>query len=110
MIRRSVTRPRTAKEDVRMTLTRSSLMKRWLSLLVLPLLTACGYNRIQTLDEPANTAQNQIEVQPQRRAALIPNPARPRKGYAQHEEEVFIKVAEARSGLVQAIQTHDAEQ
>jgi LemA protein len=32
------------------------------------------------------------------------------KGYATHEEEVFIKVAEARSGLVKAIQTHDAEQ
>ena len=85
-------------------------MRRWLSLLVLPLLTACGYNRIQTLDEQANTAQSQIEVQLQRRADLIPNLVATVKGYAQHEEEVFIKVAEARSGLVQAIQTHDAEQ
>jgi len=85
-------------------------MKRWLSLLVLPLLTACGYNRIQTLDEQANTAQSQIEVQLQRRADLIPNLVSTVKGYATHEEEVFTKVAEARSGLVQAIQTHDAEQ
>ena len=85
-------------------------MRRWLSLLVLPLLTACGYNRIQTLDEQANTAQSQIEVQLQRRADLIPNLVSTVKGYAQHEEEVFTKVAEARSGLVQAIQTHDAEQ
>lgn len=85
-------------------------MKRWLSLLALLPLTACGYNRIQTLDEQANTAQSQIEVQLQRRADLIPNLVSTVKGYAQHEEEVFTKVAEARSGLVQAIQTHDAEQ
>jgi LemA protein len=85
-------------------------MKRWLSLLVLPLLTACGYNRIQTLDEQANTAQSQIEVQLQRRADLIPNLVNTVKGYAQHEAEVFEQVAAARSGLVQAIQTHDAEQ
>ena len=85
-------------------------MKRWLSLLVLLPLTACGYNRIQSLDEQANTAQSQIEVQLQRRADLIPNLVNTVKGYAQHEEEVFTRVAEARSGLVQAIQSHDAEQ
>jgi len=85
-------------------------MKRWLSLLALPLLTACGYNRIQTLDEQANTTQSQIEVQLQRRADLIPNLVNTVKGYAQHEAEVFEQVAAARSGLVQAIQTHDAEQ
>src|ERR1700759_4879418 len=85
-------------------------MKRWLALLALPLLTACGYNRIQTLDEQANSAQSQIEVQLQRRADLIPNLVSTVKGYAQHEEDVFTKVADARSGLVQAIGTHDAEQ
>ena len=85
-------------------------MKRWLSLLLLLPLGACGYNRIQTLDEQAGAAQSQIEVQLQRRADLIPNLVNTVKGYAQHEEEVFIKVAEARSGLVNAIQTHDAEQ
>lgn len=85
-------------------------MKRWLSLLLLPLLGACGYNRIQTLDEQANSAQSQIEVQLQRRADLVPNLVNTVKGYAQHEEEVFTKVAEARSGLVNAIKTGDAEQ
>jgi LemA protein len=85
-------------------------MKRWLALLLLLPLGACGYNRIQSLDEQAASAQSQIEVQLQRRADLIPNLVSTVKGYAQHEEEVFIKVAEARSGLVNAIQTHDAEQ
>jgi LemA protein len=85
-------------------------MKRWLSLLLVLPLAACGYNRIQTLDEQAASAQSQIEVQLQRRADLIPNLVSTVKGYAQHEEDVFIQVAQARSGLVNAIQSHDAEQ
>jgi LemA protein len=85
-------------------------MKRWLALLLLLPMTACGYNRIQSLDEQAGAAQSQIEVQLQRRADLIPNLVSTVKGYATHEEEVFTKVAEARSGLVNAIQSHDAEQ
>jgi LemA protein len=84
-------------------------MKRWLALLLLLPLGACGYNRIQSLDEQAASAQSQIEVQLQRRADLIPNLVNTVKGYAQHEEDVFTKVTEARSGLVSAIQTHDAE-
>jgi LemA protein len=85
-------------------------MKRWLALALLLPLGACGYNRIQTLDEAAASAQGQIEVQLQRRADLIPNLVNTVKGYAQHEEEVFTKVAEARSGLLGAIQTKDPEQ
>jgi len=85
-------------------------MKRWLSLLLVLPLAACGYNRIQTLDEQAASAQSQIEVQLQRRADLIPNLVNTVKGYGQHEEDVFVQVTQARSGLVSAIQTHDAEQ
>ena len=85
-------------------------MKRWLALALLLPLGACGYNRIQTLDEQAASTQGQIEVQLQRRADLIPNLVAAVKGYAQHEEEVFTKVAEARSGLLGAIQTKDPEQ
>ena len=85
-------------------------MKRWLSLLLLLPLGACGYNRIQTLDEQASAAQSQIEVQLQRRADLIPNLVNTVKGYAQHEEAVFTQVAEARAGLVNAIKTGDPEQ
>jgi LemA protein len=84
-------------------------MKRWLSFLLLLPLGACGYNRIQSLDEAAASAQGQIEVQLQRRADLIPNLVNTVKGYAQHEEEVFTKVAEARAGLLGAIQTKDPE-
>src|SRR5579884_2766329 len=85
-------------------------MRRWLALLLLLPLGACGYNRIQSLDEQASSAQSQIEVQLQRRADLIPNLVNTVKGYAQHEEDVFTQVAQARSGLLSAIQGHDAEQ
>jgi len=85
-------------------------MKRWLALSLLLLLGACGYNRIQSLDEQAAAAQGQIEVQLQRRADLIPNLVNTVKGYAQHEEAVFTQVAQARSGLLGAVQAHDPEQ
>jgi LemA protein len=82
-------------------------MKRWLALLLLPLLASCGYNTIQRLDEQANSAQGQIEVQLQRRADLIPNLVNTVKGYATHEEQTLDEVTRARSGLVSAIQSHD---
>src|SRR5882672_8568833 len=85
-------------------------MKRWLALLLLLPLGACGYNRIQTLDEQASAAQSQIEVQLQRRADLIGNLVNTVKGYAKHEEEVFTAVATARAGLAGAVQSHDPEQ
>jgi len=85
-------------------------MKRWLALSLLLPLGACGYNRIQSLDEQAASAQSQIEVQLQRRADLIPNLVNTVKGYAQHEEAVFTQVAQARSGLLGAVQSHNAEQ
>jgi LemA protein len=85
-------------------------MRRWLALLLLLPLGACGYNRIQTLDEAAAKSQGQIEVQLQRRADLIPNLVSTVKGYAQHEENVFVQVTQARAGLVNAIQSKDPEQ
>lgn len=37
------------------------------------LVSGCGYNTIQTLDEKVNQAQGQIQTQLQRRSDLIPN-------------------------------------
>ena len=64
----------------------------------------------RALDERAQAYQGQIEVQLQRRADLIPNLVQTVKGYAQHEEAVFTQVANARSGLVNAVKSGDPEQ
>ncbi|HWO87712.1 MAG TPA: LemA family protein [Gemmatimonadales bacterium] len=71
------------------------------------LLTGCGYNRIQTLDEQVNAAASQIRVQLQRRYDLIPNLVETVRGFAQQEQQVFTAVAEARSRLGGAVQSGD---
>ena len=86
------------------------MRRRRLALPLLLLLAGCGYNTIQTLDEQSTAAKSQIEVQLQRRADLIPNLVSTVKGYAQHEEEVFTQVAQARSGLINAVRTGDPQQ
>ena len=88
-------------------------MNRRMVLAVAPLLLTvggCGYNQIQRYDENAQQAKQQISVQLQRRADLVPNLVSTVKGYAQHEEAVFTQVAQARAGLAGAIQTGDPQQ
>lgn len=81
-------------------------MKSRFLVLFLPLtLGACGYNKIQTLDEQASSSKQQIEVQLQRRADLVPNLVNTVKGYAAHEEAVFTEVANARSAVGGAIRS-----
>ena len=86
-------------------LGRRTLRLRWLPLAAALTVgaTGCGYNRIQQLDETAAQAKQQIEVQLQRRADLIPNLVATVKGYAQQEETIFTRVAEAQRGLVGAL-------
>lgn len=86
------------------------MTRRWLALLLPLVLTGCGYNTIQKLDEQANGAQGQIEVQLQRRADLVPNLVNAVKGFANQELAVFGEVARARSGLLGAVQSRDPEQ
>jgi LemA protein len=77
------------------------------ALLLLGLASGCGYNTIQTMDERANGAKQQIEVQLQRRADLIPNLVEVVRGQAKQELDVFTQVAQARAGLVGAVQRGD---
>lgn len=86
-------------------------MRRAIAIMAVAVLgSGCGYNTIQTLDEQANGAQGQIETQLQRRADLVPNLVNTVKGYAQHEEKIFTDIADARSRLLGARQSGDAEQ
>lgn len=62
-----------------------------------------SYNNLQALDETVNSSWAQVENQLQRRSDLIPNLVNTVKGYASHEKEIFISVAEARSKLSGAV-------
>lgn len=68
------------------------------------LLTGCGYNTFQALDEEVKASWAEVLNQYQRRADLVPNLVATVKGYASHEEEIFTQVANARSkvGSIQA--------
>ncbi len=81
---------------------------RTLILIALPILLVLfgvgSYNSIQTKDETAQSAQQQIEVQLQRRADLVPNLVETVKGYAKQEMTIFTEVAQARAGLAGAVQ------
>jgi LemA protein len=81
-----------------------------LMLLAAPLMTGCGYNKIQSLTQEVDASQGMIQTQLQRRADLIPNLVASVKGYAQHEEAVFTQVTEARAGLQTAINSKDPAQ
>ena len=81
-----------------------------LLLLAAPLITGCGYNQIQSLTQEVDAAQGNIQAQLQRRSDLIGNLVNTVKGYAAHEEAIFTQVAEARSGLNNAVKSGDATQ
>jgi LemA protein len=73
-------------------------------LAALLLMSGCGYNTIQTLDERVNQAQGQIQTQLQRRSDLIPNLVETVRGVTKQEDTVFISIANARSRLGGAVQ------
>lgn len=65
-------------------------------------LSGCGYNTMVTLKEQIDASWAQVENQLQRRNDLIPNLVEVTKGYAKHERDIFVAVAEARSKLIGA--------
>jgi LemA protein len=70
---------------------------------VIPIMYLKGtYNSLVTMDESVKASWAQVENQLQRRYDLIPNLVETVKGYAAHEEGVFVKVTEARSKVAGA--------
>ena len=61
------------------------------------LLTGCGYNQFQTLDEQTKSAWSEVLNQYQRRADLIPNIVATVKGEAAFEQDTLTRVVEARA-------------
>lgn len=77
----------------------------WIMLIILLIIVSIVviyYNRLVTLRNRIDNAWSQIEVQLKRRADLIPNLVETVKGYASHEREVFEKVTQARSAVLNA--------
>src|SRR3989442_840869 len=66
------------------------------------LVSGCDYNRIVALREQIDAAWAQVENQLQRRNDLIPNLVEVTRGYAAHEKEIFVHVADARAKLMSA--------
>ena len=76
-------------------------MKRWLlsvfALGLAVLLSGCGYNDFQRLDEDTKAAWSEVLNQYQRRADLVPNLVATVKGETQFEQETLTKVIDARA-------------
>ena len=74
---------------------------RWTTLLAVLLsafmLSGCGYNDFQRLDEQVKAGWAEVLNQYQRRADLIPNIVNTVKGEANFEQETLTKVVEARA-------------
>lgn len=61
------------------------------------LLSGCGYNEFQRLDEQTKAASSEVLNQYQRRAELVPTLVATVKGEANFEQETLTKVIEARA-------------
>lgn len=64
-------------------------------------------NCLVSLKEDVEMQQSQIETTLQRRSDLIPNLVETVKGYANHEEELFTEIADARAKLAGSIESGD---
>ncbi|OFY49969.1 MAG: LemA family protein [Bacteroidetes bacterium RBG_13_46_8] len=72
-----------------------------LLLLILGISCQNTYNKMVTLREQVNREWANVENQYQRRLDLIPNLVATVKGYAEHEQETFTRVVEARAKATQ---------
>ncbi|MCX5590421.1 LemA family protein [Alcaligenes endophyticus] len=87
-------------------------MTRWLriclAMLIASMLSACGYNEIQRLDEQVNAAWSQTLNQYERRAELVPKLVNSVNAYMVNERTVLTQVTEARA-KVGSIQLNAAD-
>ncbi|MBQ6437942.1 LemA family protein [bacterium] len=89
-----------------MSTEKNNSSKMWLIIgavvVVLAMWGIGSYNGLVTMGAAADNAWAQVENNLQRRSDLIPNLVETVKGYANHEEEVFTAIADARAKLAGA--------
>jgi LemA protein len=75
-----------------------------LSMMVMLVLSGCGYNSFQSGDEQIKSSWSEVLNQYQRRADLVPNLVNTVKGFAAQEKDVLLGVTNARAkvGSIQA--------
>ena len=73
----------------------------WLLVVLVALLSGCGYNAIQQKDEAVKAGWSEVLNQYKRRADLIPNLVKTVHGYAQQERQVLTDVTNARARVGQ---------
>ena len=78
-------------------MTTSAMRRQWLAMAAAALLSGCGYNDFQRLDEEVKGGWSEVLNQYQRRSDLIPNIVATVKGEAGFEQETLTKVVEARA-------------
>ncbi|BBB65356.1 hypothetical protein UNDYM_1103 [Undibacterium sp. YM2] len=75
-----------------------------LSMMLMLVLSGCGYNSFQSGDEQIKSSWSEVLNQYQRRADLVPNLVNTVKGFAAQEKDVLLGVTNARAkvGSIQA--------
>jgi len=73
------------------------MLAKVMLVMMLALLSGCGYNTMQANEESVFKAWGDVESSYQRRADLIPNLVEVVKGYAKHEADTLKAVTEARA-------------
>jgi LemA protein len=73
------------------------IIRLFMLVAVLPLLSSCGYNQMVALEEGVAGQWANVETAYQRRADLIPNLVNTVKGYADFEKETLEAVVNARA-------------
>ncbi|MDD2272411.1 MAG: LemA family protein [Desulfuromonadaceae bacterium] len=73
------------------------LMSKITLIMLLALLSGCGYNTMQANEEAVIAAWGNVESSYQRRNDLVPNLVEVVKGYAKHEADTLKAVTEARA-------------
>ena len=80
---------------------KNKILSLFILLISTSVLSSCGYNSLQGMDEDVKASWAEVQNQYQRRYDLIPNLVETVKGYAKHEKDTLEAVVKARAEATQ---------